>query len=110
MSVPVKKAKINSYEYRINETNSKMAEEAGATCLTNKEIAIHHHLSEDLKRDTVLHECLHALLEDIVHTIKFIDDDEKAEEALVRLLTPRLMDFGRKNHKLVKWIFDYDNQ
>lgn len=62
--------------------------------------------SEQVIKDTLLHECLHACLEDIVESaVKSEYKTEDIEEQLVRLLTPRLHCLFSDNQKLKDYIF-----
>jgi hypothetical protein len=54
-------------------------------------------------RDTLLHECLHAVTDTIgLHDEIGADEDEK----LVRRLTPAVLDFIRDNPKLIEYLVE----
>jgi hypothetical protein len=79
----------------------------GETLTDSKEIhIITRNKTEQLMKDTLLHECLHVVLEDIVDTAVKIDDKpEVIEEHIVRLLTPRLHEMFTNNKELNAYIF-----
>lgn len=58
---------------------------------------------EDLLRDDVLHECLHAIFR---QTPMYKNDEEwaKQEEAIVMALAPRILALLRDNPELVTWL------
>lgn len=63
--------------------------------------------SEPVIKDTLLHECLHVVLEDIVETTyKMEDKPDTVEEQVVRLLTPRLHSLFTDNEELREYIFN----
>ena len=51
--------------------------------------------------DTLLHECLHALVAVIRLQDSFKDDDD---EAFIKRFSPVLLDFIRRNKSLVAWL------
>lgn len=69
-----------------------------------------HNISEVVIKDTLLHECLHVLLEDITDTVVRMESkSEEVEEQIVRLLTPRLHSIFTDNDCLRDYIFSVDN-
>lgn len=66
-----------------------------------------HGYSDQVVKDTLLHECLHVCLEDIVETTHKIDDKpDVVEEQIVRLLTPRVHELFMNNKDLREYIFN----
>jgi len=62
--------------------------------------------SEQILKDTLLHECLHVVLEDIIDTTSKIEDkSDVIEEQVIRLLTPRLHALFMDNEDLREYIF-----
>ena len=79
----------------------------GETTTDNKEILVSMKHNEQVIQDTVSHEMLHGLLEDIFETL-FPDIEEhllsKKEEAFVRLFNPRFLQFIQDNPKWIKYL------
>lgn len=62
--------------------------------------------SEQVIKDTLLHECMHVCLEDLVETTYKMDSKpDEVEEQLVRLVTPRLHFLFTENEELRDYIF-----
>lgn len=62
--------------------------------------------NEQVIKDTLLHECLHVCLEDIVDTTHRMEDKpDVIEEQTVRLLTPRIHSLFSDNGELRDYIF-----
>ena len=97
--------KIGPFNYKLIKSESHMTDAHGHTSLENKEIVIYKSANFEAMRETLQHELLHVLLEDIVSTIKEIDDADKMEEQLIRLLSPRLMSLAQDNQELAKFLW-----
>jgi len=104
--IPVKKAKIGCFTYDIILSKAKQMSSHGETNIDTKQIIVYPNGNEDVVKETLQHEILHALLEDIIPTIKEIESEDKMEEQLIRLLSPRLMSFVLDNPKLAKYIWN----
>jgi len=104
--IPFKKIKIGCYSYDIVVAKARQISVHGETNLDTKQILVIDSGNEQILKETLQHEILHALSEDIFGTIKYIDDDEKLEEAFIRLFSPRLMVFCLDNPKAVRWLWN----
>ena len=63
--------------------------------------------NEQVIRDTLLHECLHVIFEDITDTVFRMDaKTEDIEEQMVRLVTPRLHSLFTDNEELREYLFN----
>lgn len=78
----------------------------GETNTDSKQIVVYSNENEEVVRETLQHEILHALLEDIIATIKDLEGEDKIEEQLIRLLSPRLMSFAVENPKLARYLWN----
>lgn len=62
--------------------------------------------TEQVIKDTLLHECLHVVFEDITETAFKMDAKaDEIEEQMVRLITPRLHSLFTDNEELREYIF-----
>lgn len=100
------KFKLGTFEWTIKYLDIESVDH-GETLHDSKEIhIITRNKTEQVMKDTLLHECLHVVLEDIVETaIKIDDKSEVVEEQIVRLLTPRLHEMFKNNPELNCYIF-----
>tara|TARA_Y100000389_G_C17351028_1_gene458475 strand:+ start:565 stop:993 length:429 start_codon:yes stop_codon:yes gene_type:complete len=94
---------IGCFTYKVRELNDYRDEEGcilmGSTDVANNVISIDTSYNEEVVRETLLHELMHALLND-THVV-----DEEVEEKLVRVLSPKLMDTCKRNPALVEFLF-----
>src|SRR5690606_2646042 len=61
--------------------------------------------TEQIIKDTLLHECIHVALEHIIDTTSKMDDKpSEIEEQIVRLVTPRLHELFTNNVELREYI------
>lgn len=97
--------KIGPFNYKLIKSEAHMTDTHGQTSLENKEIVLYKSANFEAMRETLQHEILHVLLEDVIPTIKEIDDSEKMEEQLIRLLSPRLMSLAQENQELAKFLW-----
>ena len=104
--IPIKKAKIGCFTYDIILSKAKQMSTHGETSVDNKQIIVYSNGNEEVVKETLQHEILHALLEDVVTTIKDIESEDKMEEQLIRFLSPRLMSFALDNPKLARYIWN----
>ena len=102
--LPSSKIKISNFQYKIIESSFSGGDTSGETCLHKKEILINRHSDLQTTQDTVLHEAVHALCEDIFEALGNSEDVEKREESFVRLFTPRLLQFVRDNPKWLEFL------
>ena len=71
---------------------------------TYKVIEISSRQCEDMKRETVIHECLHAIIDVTGLDVKGL------EESYVTAMSPVIMSWMRDNKKMVKWILNEDTK
>ncbi len=102
----IKKVKINGFDWKIIYAKAKVADRFGETNLSSKEITIFSTDNEQIIKETLQHEILHVLLEDIIPIIVKISDDEVAEETLIRLVSPRLFTCMKENPKLSEYLWN----
>lgn len=100
------KFKLGMFEWNIKYLDIEH-DNHGETLKGSREInIITRHAKESMIKDTLLHECLHVVLEDIVDTVVRIDDkSDVIEEQLIRLLTPRLLELFANNKSLKDYLF-----
>lgn len=105
--LPSKKVKIGNSNYKVLTTDYSNIPFHGETFTDNKEICIATKYAPQEVQDTVMHEFLHAIMEDLFESL-FPDLDEtmasKKEEAFTRLLTPRMLQFIQENPKWIKYL------
>lgn len=97
--------KIGPFNYKLIISEAHMTDTHGQTSLETKEIIIYKSPNLEAMRETLQHEIMHVLLEDIPTTIKEIGDEEKMEEQLIRLLSPRLMSLAQDNPDIAKFLW-----
>jgi len=95
--LPVDKARVGFYTYKLETYDSKVSENHGETSRDKKEILLFDNGNEEVLKETTMHECLHALVEDLFGS-------DKKEEKFIRLFSPRLMQFLRDNPELLDWL------
>lgn len=104
------KFKYNGFNWKINwlDKISPNPENFGKTELDMKEMDIYSRgIPDEVLKDTLLHELIHVLLEDIISIIKDADaPSDRAEEHLVRLVTPRMNMLFSENPKLRSYLWD----
>lgn len=100
------KFKLGVFNWKINYLDVEH-ESHGETLMDTREINIViRHKSEQVIKDTLLHECLHVCMEDIIDTTTKIEDRAGVvEEQIIRLLTPRLHSIFSDNPDLRNYIF-----
>jgi hypothetical protein len=99
----MKKLKIGCFTYDIISAKIKSPSNHGETNTDTKQILLSDTDNQQVVKETLLHEVLHALLEDAVILNLFTDDDH--EERLVRYLSPKLMAVMQDNPKLVDYLW-----
>ena len=85
----------------VHFNNSDKADH-GSTDVDNKEIYINTKYNEEVQRETLHHEILHAALLDFPNMGKEMDSD-KQEEDIIRYISPILVTIYREN----KWLRDF---
>lgn len=97
---------LGTFEWTINYLDVEH-DNHGETLKDTRELnIITRSKSEQVLKDTLLHECLHVVLEDIIDTAVQIENKpEIIEEQVVRLLTPRLHELFTNNIDLRDYIF-----
>lgn len=103
--LPVKTARVGCFTYTISVHDEGVSENHGDTCLEKKHINLFDNGNEEVLKETLLHEFLHVLLEDVLRTVKEIENPSEQEEQLIRILSPRLMQWGLDNPELVDFIW-----
>ena len=91
--------KVGYFDYDIKE-DSNLIEALGQTKLDKLTIQIDPNYPEQIIKETLLHECLHAVLRGT-----YIVSDE-TEEKLVSIMSPALMLLVKDNPDLKKYLFD----
>ena len=103
--LPDKTIKIGNFTYKIVNSTFSGNTDHGETCTDSKEILINKNQKNlEVIQDTVLHEALHALCEDLFETIEDINGLDKKEEQFIRIFTPRLLRFIKENSQWTKWL------
>lgn len=105
------KVGANTYSLRITKkawkrlmaTDVTAHESCGYTSINDHEIVIDPEMSETNVKSTVVHEVIHALLEDTGVTWPLSEGIDQ-EETLCRILGPRLFAWLVDNPDLVAWI------
>lgn len=84
-------------------------EDFGETYLDRKEVMIYYkdRSTQDVA-ETVLHELLHVVFYDVADSIFHFDAESvhKKEENSIRVMSPRLFQLLRDNHKLMDFLSD----
>lgn len=107
------KFKSGFYEWKIIWSEEKVEECFGKTDVHNKTIVIYKQDNEQIEKETLFHELLHAALDDKVESIFMFSDDQKIdvkEENMVRLISPVMMNILSSNDKLHKFLFGGKNE
>ena len=94
-----KSVKVGYFNYTIKE-NEDLVENLGLTKLDKLIIEITPSYPEQIVKETLLHECLHAILKD-----SFLFNDE-IEENLVSMISPQIMMVMKDNPDLKSYLFD----
>jgi hypothetical protein len=100
----VKKLHFHPFDYKVKYTKDKrfVTRDFGETNLNDKWIKIADVNDEKVMKHTLLHEAVHVILEDVIETTAKIKDLEDREEAIVRLISPRLQAFMESNPEFMK--------
>lgn len=98
--------RLGTFDWKVNYLDIE-SETHGETHKSTREINITcRAYSEQVIKDTLLHECMHVVLEDIIDTTcKMEGAASEVEEQLVRLVTPRLHELFTNNVELREYIF-----
>jgi Zn-dependent peptidase ImmA (M78 family) len=80
------KIKSVFYDYEVDFIPNESSDNHGLTDKSKKKIFIEKNINPQVQRETLLHEILHVVCEDMY----FFKDDEKEEE-FIRKFSPRLM-------------------
>jgi Zn-dependent peptidase ImmA (M78 family) len=99
----IKRIKVGCFTYDIVVAQVRASDNHGETDRSNKEIFLSDCGNIEVVKETLLHELLHALLEDAQEFGIFADDNH--EERLIRLLSPKLMSVMLDNPKLVEYLW-----
>ena len=108
--LPSRTARIGCYTYSIEIHDASVSDNQGDTCLDKKRINLFYNGNKEVLRETLQHEILHALCEDIFKTIKEIEDVQDKEEQFIRLFSPRLMAFNQDNPEIADFIWGEENE
>jgi len=93
------KIKVGYFDYIVKE-NKDLVTDMGQTKLDKLLIEVDTCYPDQIVKETLLHECLHAVLKDT-----FIFNDE-VEEKLVTMISPMLMSLIVDNPELKSYLFD----
>jgi len=98
--------KLGTFDWKVNYLEVE-SESHGETHKSVREINITcKNYSEQVIKDTLLHECMHVVLEDIIDTTSKMEGaSSEIEEQIVRLVTPRLHELFTTNVELREYIF-----
>jgi hypothetical protein len=102
MEKPIKKIKFGVQNYKLCLVDM-LGDDLGEADSVNQKIRIFIDVESDLGKVTLLHECLHVLLDDVIYSTQGLNNEDK-EEAMIRLLSPRLLAFLKDNKDLVKFL------
>jgi hypothetical protein len=95
--------KLGSLTYKVVR-HRKSTKDLGETDFNKRVVHIWKQEACELP-NTLLHECIHVVLEDVIQSIM---SDKKSvedfEEDLVRLVTPRFMQLLRENPELLSYL------
>lgn len=105
---------IGPYQYRVvldqaaidAACRAEKTDLCGHTHHLRQTITLSPELGPDGRAETLLHECLHAIL---LQTNPIADLEAAAEERLVSTLAYSLLDLLRRNPELVQYLMDSDN-
>jgi Zn-dependent peptidase ImmA (M78 family) len=90
---------VGPYRYKVVVDDARIPPDLYGLCDKGKHtISLHPDQSAVRLRSTLVHELLHALCD-----LTGVDDD-KAEERIVTVLAPALLEVLRKNPRLVDWL------
>lgn len=102
-----KPTKINfsPFDYTVHYLPAVDPINHGETSRDAKEIVIKNKGNPQSIQETVVHECLHVLLEDLISMARaHSGGSEEAEEATIRVLSPRLLQWIQNNPELMKYL------
>lgn len=103
--LPINKARIGCFNYDIEIYKDDVSDNHGDTCLEKKKINLFFNGNKEVLKETLQHEILHALCEDVFKTIKDVEDIAEKEEQFIRIFSPRLMCFVQDNQELANFIW-----
>jgi len=90
---------VGPYEYRVVVDDARIPPDLYGLCDKGRHtISLHPDQSPIRLRSTLVHELLHALCD-----LTGVDDD-KAEERIVTVLAPALLELFRTNPRLIDWL------
>jgi hypothetical protein len=100
---------IGPYRHRISNDPAKFLKQEseygevvyGLSSIENQTIFIKPGMGRDATADTLLHECLHMILQTSSAGLSAAD-----EETVVRAITPQLLDMLRKNPDIVVYLLE----
>ena len=96
--------KLGNFTYKIVYKH-KSSTKLGETNLDAKRIDIYKHESKQTLRDTLQHEIIHILVDEIFGTLEHMKCDvEDKEEFAVRMLTPRMIQYIIDNPEFIEWL------
>jgi len=99
-----KSIRIGAFNYKI-VYHRKLGQNLGEVDTNRKRIDIWKHESNQALRDSILHEILHIIFEDLIENLeKMSCDTHDKEEFLIRIITPRLLQVLIENPEFVEWL------
>ena len=103
--------KAGFYNWTIFWSDEPAGDCFGKTDTTIKTIIIYKQENEQVEKETLLHEILHAALEDKCESIFNIEGSvNEKEENLIRLLSPAIMQIITDNRQLCQFLFGRTNE
>jgi len=91
-------------ELTVEDVHGNQIEGCIGVCDVNSNtIGIVSTLGPERERETLLHECLHAISSKMGYTLERSDDED---EALVKRMAPILLDFLRSNPRVIAYLVE----
>ena len=108
--LPIYTARIGCFNYKIEVHDESVSDNHGDTCREKKKINLFYNGNIEVLKETLHHEIMHTLAEDVFKTIKDIEDLDEKEEQFIRIYSPRMVQFMQDNPELVEFIMGEDNE
>lgn len=96
--------KIGGFIYKVKYKRT-VGDHLGITYIDKKLIVISKHDNIEVLKETLIHELLHVLMEDVIESVDDKKDLAVKEEAIIRFVSPRLFQTFKENPKLVAFLF-----
>jgi len=99
------RARVGCFDYSVEIHEGHLSENHGDTDRDEKRINIFNSGNDEVVRETLQHELLHALMEDLFQAIKEIEKVDDQEEQFIRLFSPRLFQFALDNPGIIDYMY-----